>query len=352
MANKNQLLRYLIIDEMLRNRQRPYPSREEIMQTIEERTDRPYSLSSFEKDLRVMREQFGAPIEYHHERRGYFYGEKLKKSGKVLYEEDRTYRLAALSLSKQDLQSITLIEGLLEGFRHQPFFHAFSQAIDKVLDAVQISKQIPTRLDNRRLSFIQTDEPEFVKGRELLGELAAAIQNHRQVQFEYMKFKSEESSRRTLHPLLLKSFKNRWYLVGYEERKGRIATFGLDRVLPGSLRLLDAEALDAEKLQFDPEEYYRYCYGVTRNPEDKPKRVLLACTPLLGKYLETRPLHHTQRITEKNEVFWEIEYRLIINQELLYELLSMSPDVQVLKPKKLKRAVVETLEKTLSLYRL
>lgn len=337
---------------MLRNRQRPYPSREEIMQKIEERTDRPYSLSSFEKDLRVMREQFGAPIEYHHEHRGYFYGEKLKKAGKVFYEEDRNYRLAALSLSKQDLQALTLMEGLLEGFRHQPFFHAFSQAIDKVLDAVHISKQLPGMHNHRQLSFIQTDEPEFVKGRELLGELATAIQNRKQVQFEYIKFKNDEISRRVLHPLLLKSFKNRWYLVGYEERKGRLATFGLDRVVPGSLRLLEAEAMDAGQLQFDAEEYYRYCYGVTRHAGDKPKRVLLACTPLLGKYLETRPLHHTQRVIEKNEVFWEIEYRLIINQELIYELLSMSPDVQVLKPKKLKRAVIEALEKTLGLYRL
>jgi len=54
LANKNQLLRYLIIDEMLRNKQRKYPSKDEIITNIQERTDKNYSNSALEKDLKAM----------------------------------------------------------------------------------------------------------------------------------------------------------------------------------------------------------------------------------------------------------------------------------------------------------
>ena len=74
---------------MLRNRQKNFPTKAAIIGIIEERTDKEYSASSLEKDLRAMRDDFFAPIEFNNVERGYFYGTKVKGKGKkTSYELD------------------------------------------------------------------------------------------------------------------------------------------------------------------------------------------------------------------------------------------------------------------------
>ncbi len=164
MPNKNQLLRYLIIYELLRNRQHKFPTKERIIETIQERTDTDYSVSAFEKDLKIMREQFGAPIEFHNLERGYFYGYKQKnKRGEIHYEIDREYRFMSISLSQKDLVALNFAESILQSFKNSQIFEDFSDAINKVLDAVEVgnSKIRPAKctiLFNPKMLLIPKEE--------------------------------------------------------------------------------------------------------------------------------------------------------------------------------------------------
>lgn len=348
MANKNQLLRYLIIDEMLRNKQKKYPSKEDLITTIQERTDKNYSDSSLEKDFKAMRTQFGAPIEFHNLYRGYFYGYKYKnKRGEMSYEEDTEYKFMSISLSQKDLVALNFAESVLQSFRDTPIFAEFSDAINKVLDAVEINKQLKDTIQERK-NFVQTENAGYTEGRKWLSDILTAIINKKQIRFEYKKFSQTESSERVLHPYLLKEFKGRWYVIGYNPDKQRTATFALDRIL--SLEISSLSIMYPEKIGFEAETFYEHCFGITRLQDEKVENIILTFTPFVGNYLKNKPLHHTQKILVDNEQEFSISLELIINYDLLTELLSYGSSLKVLAPLRLVKMMKEELQKNLEKY--
>ncbi|PKQ67667.1 helix-turn-helix transcriptional regulator [Raineya orbicola] len=348
MPNKNQLLRYLIIDELLRNRQHLFPTKEHILATIQERTDATYSVSAFEKDLKIMREQFGAPIEFHHLERGYFYGYKQKdKKGQISYELDKEYRFMSISLSQKDLVALNFAESILQSFKNSQIFEDFSDAINKVLDAVEVGKQLKDTT-RKMHNFIQPENAAYPEGRKWLADILWAIKNYKQIQFDYQKFSQNEAETRTLHPYLLKEFKGRWYVIGYNPDKERIATFALDRIK--TLKISDFSVLYPEKLGFEAEDFYQNCYGITRLPNEKIEKIVLSFSPWVGHYLKSKPLHHTQKILIDTEQEFCISLKLIINPDLVSELLSFGKNVKVLAPERLQAMIKEELQNTMAYY--
>lgn len=348
MANKNQLVRYLTIDELLRNRHKKYPTKKELLETIRERTDRNYSDSSLEKDLKAMRVHFNAPIEFHNLHRGYFYGYKQKnKRGEMLYEEDTEYRFMSISLSKKDLTALNFAESILQSFRDTDIFGEFTGAINKVLDAVEISKQLKDTQKERK-NFIQTENYGYSLGRNWLSDVLVAIREQKQITFEYKKFNQTEVSQRVLHPYLLKEFKGRWYVVGYNPDRQSIATFALDRIL--SLQISSLSVMYPEKIGFEPDRYYDHCFGITRLSEEKPEEIILSFDNFSGNYLKTKPLHPTQKILVDTDQEFRISLTLIINKDLLMELLSYGDNLKVISPQRLVNDMKSLLQATLQRY--
>ncbi len=352
MANKNQLIRYLSIDEMLRNRQKNFPTKAAIIAVIEERTDKEYSASSLEKDLRAMRDGFFAPIEFNNVERGYFYGTKNKgKDKKITYELDLEYRFLSISLSKNDVFALNLAESVLQGFKDVGILSGFSDAVDKVMDAVEIRKQLGN--DQKKNAIVQLSTPTYTKGRELLSDLVRAINEGKQVNFIYHKFanqaeKQENELLRVAHPYLLKEFKGRWYMIAYTDARKTIQTFGLDRI--SDLLISQKSAIPPEKHNFSPENYYENCFGVTRKADERIEKIILSFNTFRGNYIKTQPLHHTQQELINDAQEYRISLDLMINFDLIMEILSYGDDVKVLEPARLIEKMKEILQKTLNRY--
>ncbi len=356
MANKNQLIRYLSIDEMLRNRQKNFPTKAAIIAIIEERTDKEYSASSLEKDLRAMRDDFFAPIEFNNVERGYFYGTKTKgKDKKAIYELDLEYRFLSISLSKNDVFALNLAESVLQGFKDVGILSGFSDAVDKVMDAVEIRKQLGN--DQKKNAIVQLSTPTYTKGRELLSDLVRAINEGKQVNFIYNKFanqanlpaeKQENDLLRVAHPYLLKEFKGRWYMIAYTDARKTIQTFGLDRM--SDLLISQKSAIPPEKHNFSPENYYENCFGVTRKADERIEKIILSFNTFRGNYIKTQPIHHSQQELINDAQEYRISLDLMINFDLIMEILSYGDDVKVLEPTRLIEKMKEILQKTLSKY--
>lgn len=368
MANKNQLIRYLSIDEMLRNRQKNFPTKAAIIAIIEERTDKEYSASSLEKDLRAMRDGFFAPIEFNNVERGYFYGTKNKgKDRKITYELDLEYRFLSISLSKNDVFALNLAESVLQGFKDVGILSGFSDAVDKVMDAVEIRKQLGN--DQKKNAIVQLSTPTYTKGRELLSDLVRAINEGKQVNFIYYKFanqanlqaenqpqnqaenqaeKQENELLRVAHPYLLKEFKGRWYMIAYTDARKTIQTFGLDRI--SDLLISQKSAIPPEKHNFSPENYYENCFGVTRKADERIEKIILSFNTFRGNYIKTQPIHHSQQEIINDAQEYRISLDLMINFDLIMEILSYGDDVKVLEPMRLVDEMKNILQKTLNKY--
>ncbi len=337
-SNKYALLRYRIIDKLISSKYRPYPSKEDLRNACEDELfgldSGRISDSTIEKDLYAMRYEnllgYHAPIKYAKIEKGYYYA-------------DPDFSISKISLSEQDEEAIKLAVNTLDQFKGIKVFKDFQFAIEKIADRINLSEKLEDASIDKYMEF---DQIPVVKGSKYLPKLLGAIKKKKKVQLVYKKFE-EGAAEKTyqINPYLLKEFRHRWYLIGYDCGENYFKTYALDRIIALSLTK-DNFKLDA---YFDSDKFFKNCYGITTFDED-PVEVKLSLTPFQAKYVLSMPMHHSQKIiTEtKDEIVISIYVRL--TWELLTDILGMGTNVKVLAPVKLKNKVKKILQESLKNY--
>ena len=330
-ANKYALLRYRIIDRCINNRSRPYPTKEDLRSACEEALygsdGENISVSTIEKDIWAMRNEgelgYYAPIAYHRDHRGYY------------YEED-DYSINEVSLNDEDLEAIRFAANTLIQFRDLPIFQQFDQAIGKIADRLSVAPNLDTSgVDN----FMQFESTPSSRGSKHLATLLDAIKNKNPVKLKYKKFSESKSSTYSLHPYLLKEYRNRWYLLGWDLAKESVRTFGCDR-----LEEVEVESNSSfSEINFNSEEYFKHAFGITVIDDYPPVDVKFTCSHILANYLKTQPLHSSQKLTQNGEEFI-VQMKVLITFELLQWLQGLSSEIQVLEPQILKEKLAEILK--------
>lgn len=327
-STKLAFFRYLHIDRMLRNKQRKYPSKEELLQACQEKYG-VHSLSTIEKDIKAMREEFEAPIKYFRKHQGYAY-------------TDPRYRFLGLRhLSEEEREALGFVEQLLEEFRDLPLFDSFSDAVDKVLDGIEITKNY----QQSRHKKVWIDKSPYVKGTELLHNLISWVSEETVLKLVYKKHDAKELSTYNVHPYLLREHQNFWYLLGaVPEKQFEIRTFGIDRIQRVSP--LPDDFVPPHAIDFDPAAHFAHCLGVTVYRDRKPEPIRLQFSPTMSKYVTANPMHHSQDVLEvKSDGTTTIALFLVVNPELRNTILSYGEHVQVLAPSSLADSIRQELER-------
>lgn len=331
-VSKNVLLRHRIIDRLIRNEQRPFPTKSDLRRACEEElygSDAGQNIcdSTIEKDLFAMRMEYDAPIKFSRANKGYFY-------------EDKEFTIEEAPLNEKDIEAIKVAANILSQFKNSSLFSEYAFAIDKIIDRVSISSP-----NDEIDQFVQFETVPTVGGSEWLDKILGAIKSKNRIQFMYQSFIADEPSVRRLHPYLLKEYRNRWYVIGKNELKQRIQTFGLDRI--SSLEVLE-DSFNADE-SFSPDLFFKYSIGITAN-SGEPQKVKIKADQLLAKYLTSQPLHLSQEIEEQNENYTIFSYFLLPTYELKMLLLGFGDEVEVLEPNSLIEEIKGTAEKLIEKY--
>ena len=193
---------------------------------------------------------------------------------------------------------------------------------------------------------IQFESLPTVRGNENLELLLDAIKNKKVVQFSYFNYSKEEKSIRRVHPYLLKEYRNRWYLTGKSELRSKVITFGLDRIYD-PIVLEQKYIIDAG---FSPDNYFKHSIGITVYNE-LPNEIIIEANPILSKYLESQPIHHSQNIKEiKTDGTHIFSYYLLITYELKMILLGFGKDCKIISPLILKSQLLKDLQEQVKNY--
>lgn len=329
-ANKYAQLRYRIIDRCLTNEYRPYPTKEDLRSACEEQlygSDGEHiSLSTIDKDIYAMRYEinlgYEAPIAYHPVERGYYY-------------TDPDYSIDQMPLREEDIEAIKLAANTLAQFRGISIFESSQDAIEKILARLQLRPGAGDEQEN----YVHFDRAPVYRGGEHLSTLLHAIRENLVVRFKYAKYTGGRPKDYTLHPYLLKEYRNRWYVVGLNPEREAVVIFGLDRIES------DIEVdtrLFVRNPDFDTHRYFEHSLGIT-SVQNEPETIRLRFTPLSGRYVESQPWHPSQKVTRNDETALEIDLYLCITKELVMEILSFGGDVEVVTPKSLRRQIAEQL---------
>ena len=331
---KNAQLRYRVIDRSLRNPYSPYPSKANLRQACEEAifgstVGADICDSTIEKDMFAMKMDFDAPIRYSKREKGYYY-------------EDEDYSIDKIPLSEDDIEAIKFASQTLMQFRGVDIFKQFGFAIDKIFDRVHISNN-PS--DESVDNYVQFETVPDSAGSELLPLLLKAIKEKRIVQFVYTNFNTEEPSDREVLPLLLKEYRNRWYLICYSIEKSKIRTFGLDRIS----EFKTTEDYYHNEIDFNPVIFFKYSIGIT-SFDDVPQKVIFKIDKLGSKYLLSQALHSSQKLILEEEYYNTFELNVLITEELKRTIMSYGSQIVVIEPKALKENIKGQVEKMVEKY--
>jgi predicted DNA-binding transcriptional regulator YafY len=330
--NKQAYIRYRIIDACIRNKQKPFPTKDELIKACEVIAS--VSLRTIEQDLYDMQndEELGymAPIKYDKRQKGYFY-------------EDPNFSISNIPLKENDLYALEFAVALLKQFEGIDTVAQFSEAVTKIEDYVNVRSLIT---DNDMAQVIQLEQSTSSKGQEFLNAILSAIKERKTIVFTYKKFDSADEKEHTLQPYVLKEYRNRWYVTGKQATGETIVTFGLDRIL--SLQTIK-QTFEVNS-EFNVNDYFKYSFGISVSNKLKPEEILLNFTPTQGAYIKSQPLHSTQQIVKETPEFVTVSITVIPSFELKSQLLSYGSQVKIIEPLWLKKEVKEELEKNLSAY--
>ena len=320
---KNAQLRYRVIDRCLRNKYRPFPTKEDIRQACEEAI---YGSaegidicdSTIEKDMFAMRMEFDAPIKYSKRDKGYYY-------------EDESFSIDKIPLSEDDIEALKFAANTLMQFRDVDIFKQFGNAIDKIFDRVNIANN-PS--DEAVETFVQFETVPETAGSEMLPELLKAIKEKNVVTFNYTSFSNDKAKERKVVPLLLKEYRNRWYLISWCLDKLKVITFALDRMD----NLIITEDYYLEPVAFNSKRYFQHSIGITAN-DSEPQKVIFKVDSIGSRYLLSQPLHQTQKLVKEGKNRNTFEMEVILSEELKRTILSYGAQMEIIKPKSLRSEI-------------
>jgi predicted DNA-binding transcriptional regulator YafY len=325
---KNALIRYRIIDKCLRNKFRPYPTKEDLRFACEESLygstlGEHVCNSTIEKDMYTMKMEFDAPIRFSKRHNGYYY-------------TNPDYSISEIPLTDDDISSIKFAASTLAQFKDTALFRQFGFALDKILDRIALESDKANK-DTSQL--VQFEQGVATQGSELLSPIFQAIESKKVCYFYYESFLSGERKRRKVTPLLLKEYRNRWYMISFDMVKNTVITYALDRM--DELDISDE--VGKVPMGFNADAYFKHSMGITAN-DSPPQRVIFRANPVSSKYIQSQPLHASQKVLIESSDGCEFELFLIVSEELIRELLSYAAELEVIAPKALRDEVSGRLE--------
>lgn len=319
------MFRYLVLDSCLSNRGRRYTWKDllaEVNKAILEADPSADGIgkTTFYEDLKAIEyDLFSAEIERF-------------KEGRTTYlrYSDPNFSISKQPLNEAEIGQLKAAIQVLARFSGNPQFEWVHEMIPMLESKLKLGK-----VEKPVMSF--ENNPDY-PGIAFITPIFNAIVHKRVLKFNYKDFKSELAYDFLLHPYFLRQYNGRWYIYGYNENQGRIENRALDRVK--DLMEVDMEYRDDDR---DWEDYFSDFIGVTRH-EDEPIEVRIHINDnQQASYIQTNPLHQTQKPIREVVGGFETSIKVIPNFELEKLLLSFGEKIKVLGPNSIKKKLAERL---------
>jgi len=326
-TNKNATIRYQVLDRCFRNPGRRYY----ITDLIEVCNEALLDIDS--ESTGVKRRQIYDDIKFMQDSRGFEAPIESNKDGRKAYYRysDISFSINNQPLNEQEAQQLKESLLTLSRFKGLPQF----EWVEEIKARLEHSFNLKT--EDNVLSF---EENIFLTGRKYIGEIYNAIVNKQVIKIIYHAFKRDDNLEFLIHPYHLKQYNNRWFLFGLNENNSRITNVALDRIV--SVETTDKPFKPSYDIDF--EEYFDDIIGVSIPYEGILQKVILKIDKEQWPYINTKPLHGSQKVKEITPDFTIVELELIQNYELESLILSFGDSFEVIEPESLRHIIKKRIK--------
>ena len=269
--------RYTIIDNMFR-RHGIFHTADDVLDTIYDRTGEDISVYTFNKDIRAMKDEYGAPIIYNKTKKGYTYS-------------DHSFSIDDIPLSHDDKELLEMAYQAFKTFKGSPLLKKLESTLDKIL----LSSDFKNVGRKNNQYILQLEEPLSDSGSNWLEILYKSILEKNSLDIVYQKYGSDPVTK-IISPYVLKEYRNRWYVIAFDhhnKRAQKTNVLALDRIK--SIEYSNQKYI--KDPNFIAKDYFKYSFGVYQRHDKQPEKIRIEIYPPLIDYLLSQPLHPTQKST-------------------------------------------------------
>jgi predicted DNA-binding transcriptional regulator YafY len=333
-TNKHAVIRYQALDKCFRNPGRKYF----IEDLIEACSQAIYEFSGNENGIK--RRQVLEDIKFMESPQGWNIPlERIRDGQRIFYRyEDIHFSINSQTLNETEQNQLKEALLTLSRFKGMPQF----EWVEEISARLDSELGLSTRSDK----IIEFQENHFLKGQEHISPLYNAILYLTPVKITYKSFRSVEVQTYLIHPYYLKQYNNRWFLFGLNDSTHKILNLALDRMQ--KVDQVGVPYIANEFLYFP--DYFEDIVGVSRSEGDEIERIILQVSNDLYPYIETKPIHGSQKVMRREAAHTVLALDLIPNFELESMLLSHGQGVKVLEPKSLRDKMMNHVGQLFRLY--
>lgn len=335
-TNKNALTRYKILDKCFRNPGKRYFINDLIQEcnVILSELDSEFSGISrrqiFE-DIAFMESSEGWSIELN----------RIRDGKKVFYRYfNSSFSINNMPLNELEINQLKSALNILSQFKGMPQFEWMNELIPKLRQGISDKEKDAV--------IIEFDSNKYLRGIANLGPLYNAVLYKKVLEVNYKPFENDEPFMVVLHPYYLKQFNNRWFLFGYNQDKNKYDwNMALDRIMG----IKEIKSKYHSNSEIDWDEYFEDIIGVTKPEGSKCEKIRLVIYGKTGRYIESKPIHGSQKTKWIDDNTLQVELELIINFEFETLLLSYADSVKVISPKKFAEKIENRFANACKIYK-
>ena len=360
-VNKNAVIRYMYLDQMLSDRHHYY-TRKDLKEKCNEKLladgFKTVDKRTIEMDIVALQE---APfsmdiVEDTH----------IISGKRIVRYADQSQSLFAKPMTADEKRLLSEVLNTLGQFSGLDNFTWLDDLQNKLNDKKSFGRGYYNMDDGMNHKIISFSSNEYLKNKELLGWFFSAIANKKVVSLAYRKFNSSEPVHFVVYPYHLKQYNDRWYLIcnhnGTEEypyNPDFMMNLPLDRIEPESYK--EVVGVDYIDCSVDIAERYQDIVGITYHADRELQKILFCVAPETSPYVDTKPLHSSQiKLASSDQekmrqqypkfkywTFYTIEC-IPDDYELPRLLMSYGSKLVVITPSALKSQIINTLTLMLS----
>lgn len=330
-TNKHAQIRYQALDRCFRNPGRRYYIEDLIEACNRALFDQAGVVDGVKErqvrqDIRDMESIWGVPLC------------KPRDGKKTYYHyEDSHYSINNQLLNETEISQLKETISMLNRFKGMPQFRWMEEILARFESVFQLREAT--------VGIVGFEENPYLKGLSLFTDIFNAIVNKQALRICYQRF-GKEPKAYVLHPYFLKQYNHRWFLFGHcdhLEQKKTVTTFALDRI--ENIEPVQIPYVENKEISFD--EYFEDVVGITVY-EKEVEKVVLEIDNILFPYVETKPLHGSQKIKRRDQATTTIELSLIINYELENLLLGYLDKIRIIAPEYLRERMVSRVREAIA----
>jgi len=329
--DKLQFKRYQILDECFSNKYKKYTFDELLKKVNEEMYDynnTSVSVRTLRSDIQYMMEAYGAEFD-----------DTLKVGKKKIYRyKDLKFTIQKSEISPREVSTLKEAFLVIQRIQGLDDFGWIVDELPKFQNLVGEQKPV--------VSFNKNVTEYNVKN--LFLTLYDAIVEQKVLKITYQDFKANKPYEIIFHPYFIKEYNKRWFVFGLNPERN-IFTWNLafDRII--DLDVLQNQTYIPNDFNWT-DDYFDDMVGVTRQLDSTHQKVVIQVDNLTYKYIESKPIHGTQKRITYDDNFTTFFIEVILNKELIRELMAFGPRLKVLEPQSLVEEIKSELQESILLY--